>query len=1163
MMIKKLELQGFKSFPENTKIILHPGITAIVGPNGTGKSNIVDAILWVLGGQRMKSLRGEKIEDIIFNGNTKKPPLGMADVHLHLGDSEEELIIHHRAFRSGESEYRLNGKSVRLKDIQDALWKRAVAEKEYYVIEQGAIGQFVTSKPSEKRLLLEEAAGTAFYKDKKKQAESKLENSEQNLVRLQDIISEVEKAKNSLQRQAQAASRYRKLREKIRELTALHYQRKIKQLEIKLQDTLGRYNYSLNQEREIVSRIQSQEKELTSKRKELWELEKSLKENKEHLFALKSQVSRLETEREKETRRIEYYEEERKKTRANIEERKQELVLLETELNQNQISLQELGEALVLKQQEIEEAERENRLAKEKVPDKENELGSIRKAYLQTFSELTEAKNEKVKLDKEFEFILRQEKKLKDEISKEQILLEQKEKKLDAGREALVQTRKRLEEKEKNLAALLATLAESLAVIENLQGKIAVLKGKRDESFLHLQTLKKLEEKERRGTVVSEVPGSLGLLADLIETDSEHAPLVDVFWKEEAKAALIPAQDFLKNLEESQIKGNFLLISPQKKEEFSKEAYHDPAVIGWLKSRVRFSPKIKEHLPQLREAAIVRDIKRAINLWLRFPELNCITLDGGLLLSSGFLKMGQKEEGLVALSQEIRKSEEILAQKDKEFSPLSVELDKKDREKQELEEKIQTETSLKALEERKIEEQEKERQFEEAERTKILNNLSILNQELRVLSSEKGTLSQKLEDLAARIQTLEDEEKTLKEKSEAEEQELALHQDQINREGSRILELRAGRELLKEKINSLSFQSQSLAQRKNVAETKISSFEEETRTGDEEEIRLKQHVKELSQKAKALEQERSFKDGQLAQDELKFQNWQKEIEDRESTIQKLRQELEVLKEERVRWEVSKAETERDIVNLEETCWQDLKKTLQEVKKETFEEVTLDSEVEARLEEAQEDLQKYKAVNLMAEEEYLAQKERYDFLIQQRNDLRESITTTQEAIRKIDEESKSQFLAALAEVNKNFQEIFSILFKGGVAEVKLIDPENPLESGAEIIAQPPGKRVQNLALLSGGEKSLTSLAFLFALFRYRPTPFCVLDEVDAALDEANLVRFLELMKKIKSETQFILITHNFKTMEVADFIYGTTMVEPNITSLYSIKLEKKEEDLKLE
>ena len=216
----------------------------------------------------------------------------------------------------------------------------------------------------------------------------------------------------------------------------------------------------------------------------------------------------------------------------------------------------------------------------------------------------------------------------------------------------------------------------------------------------------------------------------------------------------------------------------------------------------------------------------------------------------------------------------------------------------------------------------------------------------------------------------------------------------------------------------------------------------------------------------------------------------------------------------------------------------------------------DEDVEKELEEARETVNRFKAVNLMAEEEFLEQKKRFDFLTEQRQDLRESITSTEEAIRKIDEESKTQFLKALEEVNKNFQDLFTSLFKGGNAEVKLLEPENPLESGVEIVAQPPGKRVQNLSLLSGGEKSLTSLAFLFAMFRYRPSPFCFLDEVDAALDDVNLARFLDLLRTIKHQTQFILITHNYKTMEVADYIYGTTMAEPNMTKLLSVKLEKK-------
>src|SRR5512143_614800 len=230
MIIKKLELQGFKSFADRTKVAFHPGITAIVGPNGTGKSNLVDALLWVQGGHRQKTVRGDRTEDVIFNGNAKKPALSMADVVLTLGSDDEELVVSHRVFRSGESEDRLNGKTARLKDVQDELWKHAIGETEYFVIEQGAIGNFVTAKPTEKRALIEEAAGTAYYKDKKRQAQTKLENTEINLTRLEDIIAEVEKAKNSLQRQAQAANRYRRLRERIRELTSHHYERKFETL---------------------------------------------------------------------------------------------------------------------------------------------------------------------------------------------------------------------------------------------------------------------------------------------------------------------------------------------------------------------------------------------------------------------------------------------------------------------------------------------------------------------------------------------------------------------------------------------------------------------------------------------------------------------------------------------------------------------------------------------------------------------------------------------------------------------------------------------------------------------------------------------------------------------------------------------------------------------
>ncbi len=391
MIIKKLELQGFKSFAERTKIVFHPGITAIVGPNGTGKSNLVDAMLWVLGGLRQKTVRGDRTEDVIFNGNAKKPPLSMADALLTLGSEEEELAVSHRVFRSGESEYRMNGKTVRLKDITDELWKHAIGEKEYFVIEQGAIGNFVTSKPTEKRALIEEAAGTAYYKDKKKQAQSKLESTGQNLVRLEDIILEVEKAKNSLQRQAQAANRYRRLRERIRELTSHHYQRKFTHLERAQKEAAGLYSDSLSREQAITARIRSEEKDIAGKRQALWELEKSLKENQERVYGLKSHIARTEGDIERESKRVEFFEEKKKRSESDRNELLEDVLRLTQEIEETQGRLDSLAGELETSRVEagrsaelLDQARGEKALA-------EKEIEALREAYLRALEDTTEA----------------------------------------------------------------------------------------------------------------------------------------------------------------------------------------------------------------------------------------------------------------------------------------------------------------------------------------------------------------------------------------------------------------------------------------------------------------------------------------------------------------------------------------------------------------------------------------------------------------------------------------------------------------------------------------------------------------------------------------------------------------------------------------------------
>ncbi len=1158
MIIKRLELQGFKTFPERTKIVFNPGITIIIGPNGTGKSNIVEAIQWVLGGQRVKSVRGEKIEDSIFSGTVKRPSMGMAEVTLVLQNTGEEMQIGHRVFRSGESEYRLDGKVVRLKDIQDELWKKAISENKYFVIEQGAIGTFVTSKPTEKRALIEEAAGTAYYKDKKRQAENKLSDSEQNLVRLEDIIAEVSKAKNSLARQASAAEKYRVLRERIRELTTRHFRNRSGQLLAVQAEVQSRFETAQMAERDALARLNAEDRVVGQKRRDAWDLEQSLKQGREGLFAIKSQAARFEAERERESKRVEFFEEKRKKAASDTDEFLAAFLHIKNDLAQAREDLAAQTRSLARKRDEAAELERSHGEAEAALKPRARNLESLREEHLLMFAEVTNARNEGAKIEKELELVRRQEEKIRQR-------QDEARRKLDSKAADLAELEGRRGRAEADIAAVSERragrrdrAAEVAAAVERGRDDLRRLKEKRDEDVFHLQALRKVEAKERAAEPLYGAEGALGTFTDLLESDPADAFLVDVFWKEEARATLISAEEMLKNLTAREIRGHYLLLADR----FAPEAPHgvivDPAVKGLLKTRLRASPKMGRPLPPLQDAVIVRDTASAIRLWLQNPSLNFVSLNGDVLFATGLLKLGQAREGLFALAQEIKDLEGKITLHDAAMTPVAASLEENLRNHQSLEDEVRSDTVLLADLERGLQDVDRDHALSKAEQENLENDLALFAQELDVHGMDKDGFSRHWEAQAQAVRGLEENERSLRGRVETEDREFGLHQEKTRAEAKALLELRGSLDVLQERIQNLESLIADLVRRKESTAAKLATLEDEIRAAAEERDRTQALIVDLGDKASDHEVRQSKLDRSLQESEIRLQVLQSELAEAEAGLTRLRGDYEATKDARMACEVRKAETDRDLVNLEETCWQELKKSLQDVKAEAAAAGLGDAEVEAELEEAKDKLQKYGAVNLMAEEEYREQKARYEFLMQQKKDLTESIAQTKEAIVKIDEESRQRFLAALAEINVFFQDLFASLFKGGTAEVRLTDEANPLESGIDVIAQPPGKKVQNMGLLSGGEKSLTSLAFLFSLFRFKPTPFCILDEVDAALDEVNLARFLDLMRAVKAETQFIIITHNYKTMEVADYIYGTTMEEPNVTKVFSMKLEKKED-----
>ncbi len=1159
MNIKKLELQGFKSFSDRTKLSFHQGITAIIGPNGTGKSNIVDALLWVLGGKRIKALRGERSGDVIFNGNAKVAPMGMADVTLILANEDEELSICHRVFRSKESEYRLNGKLVRLKDIQNTLYKNAIGDSQYFVIEQGSIGIFLSSKPAEKRTLLEEAAGTAYYKDKKRLAELKLENTELNLLRLEDIILEVSKAKNSLKRQATSAIRYRELREKIRELTLFYFRGKINQAEMSQHESITAYQNDSNLEKETQRRLKNTEKSLADKRKELWDLEKANKKDQENLYLFKNRKSQLETEREREIKRIDLIEEKKNRDKEIHDELKQESVFIEKEKEDAIKNTQILSQSLDQKMEDMKSYDKSSQTVQDEIEARQKNIEKLRAESLENLAQLTESRNSRAKFEKELELFQRQEEKLKSNLEAEQAQFKQTEKTLALLGIEIERDDQAFRKKQENLKENKRAVEELADSLERLKVQHSNIETEKEKVLHHLHALKKLLEKEKGTSSSGEIPSSLGLLADLIESDTQYTPAVDIFWREEAKAHIVHAHDLLRVLEEKNIEGNFLILNPLQNEERQNEAFQDPRVLGRLKTKITTHPKIKDQLFPLKDAAIVSEIKDAVELWLRHPTINFITAKGDVLHSSGLLNLGEKKEGILALKQEMKSLSITISGFDEKFLPLALEIEEKLKDIERLTHQNEESEEILLQLEKKIDSKKKEKSFILLGREKTDTNIILIKKEIGLLSQDRDSINEKFSAVSIKVEGFESKNSDFNLKMGEEEKTINQLQEKVVQEKNDFFELKSKTDILKEKINIHKDRIRVIEKRTRSISTRTQTLNQEIQDSERQKVGLQDNRTQISNDITKLGSQIKLKEKELVLSETKFKEIQADQVKLEDLLDKQKIEHESTKDTQVQSEIKKAEIERDIVNMEESCWQELRKTLQEVKEEVSGDIIPDENIEEELETCKERLQKIGNVNLMAEEEYTIQQQRYDFLNQEQEDLRESIDATKEAISKIDKESKIQFMAALEAVNNYFKEVFSLLFEGGNAEVKLTDPDSPLESGVDIVAQPPGKTLQSLSLLSGGEKTLTSLAFFFALFRYKPTPFCILDEVDAALDEANLARFLNLMMKIKEQTQFIIITHNSKTMEVADYIYGTTMAEPSITSIFSVKMEKTKQD----
>jgi chromosome segregation protein len=1102
MYFKKLEIFGFKSFAEKTVLNFEPGITAIVGPNGCGKSNIFDAIRWVLGEQSMKELRGGAKEDVIFNGTESKAPLGFAEVHVTfcnesrmLPIEQPEVVIARRIYRSGESEYLLNHNVVRLKDIQELLMGTGIGAEAYSLVQQGRVDLVVSARPEDRRMILDEAAGITKYKAKKREATNKLKSTEDNLLRLNDIILEVKRQIGSIERQANKARKYKEEYEKLKQgeiKLALHQMETFCEKRNKIETEM---NALRQKEQDLIRESQDSENQLDQQTVLLEETEQKINElhgeeikldsqtdlnnrqigfNQERIESLSQQIFQIN---EKKAQLIE-----RCRTQQDkLEELRASLSTIKGALQNNEQLLIEQNDHLALLERKIKEARESIVENEEKVLSMTSKQVSVRNGLTDIMKEFQGCLARKRRLEMEFE-----------KVSREKGEVDQK-------------------------------LQHAEFQINSTQGNIIDLRHEKDSSE------KKLS----------------GLRAQLQELDRQINEL------EKKKFFFKSQKDFIEKLQAQY------------------QDIPDPVIEG------RF---FTDHAPAPHHTGIIGKVKHSKNIpWNRVPYLQeALSIPEGkdlyeIICETKFIELDPQQVQA--------KIDEI----DQEVAALT-------QAKQDVQQQIKEEiVVVQGLEEQLIQKEKMgsilaaQRNDIVTEADKISSEIDLLNVELNEVKETLTSSKKKEDELNYELDTINQEIGWCQ--NDMKNKQAAISARLQEKEQTQVMIAH-----LKTEIDSTRDKIQSQEDNLNLFSETLDSWLEEIKKIEDEcvsnQLKTEQYVAEIGTLRATIEEIKQSKESLravVAESEALKNEMSQQIKSLQSQRGFLENGMDEVRQQMHAQELVVQEVGFGDQGIKDRLWQTYKIQWDEVKPlqahpiqdpvaegaAVVEEAHVpaaaglpinEEELLAEIERLKKRCDSYGTVNLVAIEEYEELKQRFEFLTKQQSDLLSAKDQLMETIRKINRTTRQLFLDTFTKVSQEFRIYFRMLFGGGDAELILLDQENVLESGIDIVARPPGKKLQNISLMSGGEKTLTAIALIFGVFKANPSPFCVLDEIDAALDEANVGRFSYLLKDFSKIAQFIVITHNKKTMMSSDIMYGITMPETGVSRIVSVKLsdEKKKE-----
>lgn len=1183
MKIKKVSILGFKSFMDRQDIAFPVGISGVVGPNGCGKSNIVDAVRWCMGEQSPKELRGRRMEDVIFNGAGNYKPMGMAEVSLTFenGDGlfppafaqDSELSVTRRLYRSGESEYRINNIPCRLKDIQEIFMDTGLGNKAYSIISQGQIGTILEQKPEDTRVMLEEAAGVTKYRKKVGAAQRKIELTEANLQRVEDILGEIGGQMRSLKRQASKARRYKRVCEEIQELELILYANTYGQLReesgSKSRSTEDLANQELTKSTELSQlnartetmylELEEKDSDLSTTRERHLRLRDKVHKKEAGIETLNGELNgleklerRLRDEKEEIRHRITNLDREKKDLAKELEEMKQSTIELQGEIPIKEKRLSTRRELL----NEIKEAHEEARAELNANTDRKmglsHESGYLNKMLNQITDSRTRLEREIEEVNSKLENVLKASERrgLAREAASEKL------QEIEASIEEQTMHFEGLEEKRDGVEAELKSVEAEYNMCQSRLASLQAMTENFEGYKMGVRTIMKAKDlpAHQQGRI-------LGLVADIIQVDTKYEQAVEAVLADKLQYVIVESQedgkqaiDYLKK----RAKGRSSFVPVKDLNGGEKEKVNDqelPLLIDFVSVPEKYRPLIGA---LLENTVLVKDLDQAVSVWKSNGKDTCfVTSDGDMVDQRGVISGGkftQSSRGLLFRKREI------------------VEL----REKTQKHRKSAEDLKLK-LEDVLIEIQEKKRTLEELTENKWscrddINEFDKIlfrfGQELDQLEKLQTRLSKDLEKKGTEeirhkkeLSRVKDElhhhqeKRRLKEEYfQEKEEELKEADNEFDQFREELTRLKADYRILEEEMRGLARQLERLDEFTDESSRRLQNIEEEISSGHQRRNEFQKRKEAIEEELKEVFEELKDSEKEVNQAELERQVFQDRIREQEGTAGQLRGEVEALKDTINRAKMEQSEIQFKMNSLDELVKEKFDMNLPGIYEQYLDEDFSQTEAEERIEHQKGLRQRLGDVNLTAIKELEALKERYEFIQGQREDLINSIESLRTAINKINKTSLEKFKETFQEVDKKLKVIFSLLFNGGTAGLTLTDETRPLESGVLVEVQPPGKKLSHMGLLSGGEKALVAMALLFAIYMIKPSPFCLLDEVDAPLDEANIDRFNKLLEEIKKSSQIIMVTHSRRTMEITDRLYGITMEEAGISKSVSVDLQ---------